>query len=213
MADRYSGQTNGSDRGEKQRMEVVAATWRVISRDGLESATMRNIAKELDCTTGFLTHYFRDKESLLEFVYQVIGDSLTDRMTEGFVDQQVNRASLITMLGKLLPDQTEQHMGWRVWLNYSAAALTRPPILDNYRGRYENLRIATADMVRHLQAEGEVEVDRDPENTADELICAADGIGFRATLSPDLFPPERQHKMLHHMAQSIMGPVPGRPDQ
>ena len=50
-----------------RRLEVAAAAWRVIVREGLERASMRAIAQEMSCTTGVVMHYFRNKEELILF--------------------------------------------------------------------------------------------------------------------------------------------------
>ena len=52
---------------QDRRIEVSEAAWKVIVREGLDRTSMRAIARELDCTTGVVTHYFRDKQELILF--------------------------------------------------------------------------------------------------------------------------------------------------
>src|SRR5512139_1987244 len=48
-----------------QRQAVLAATWRTIARHGLGGATVRRIAAEAGVSTGFISHYFRDKREVV----------------------------------------------------------------------------------------------------------------------------------------------------
>ena len=49
---------------DARRDEILAATWRVIARDGIARATIRAIAREADCSRGILAHYFNDKANI-----------------------------------------------------------------------------------------------------------------------------------------------------
>ncbi|MDG2481005.1 MAG: TetR family transcriptional regulator [Alphaproteobacteria bacterium] len=51
---------------DEQRSAIAHAALRVIARVGIESATMRGIAAEADCTTGLLTHYFSSRDDLID---------------------------------------------------------------------------------------------------------------------------------------------------
>ena len=52
------------------REQVARVTWQLLAKSGFESTSMREIAKELGTTTGTLTHYFRNKDDLVEFTNQ-----------------------------------------------------------------------------------------------------------------------------------------------
>ncbi|MEE2524120.1 TetR/AcrR family transcriptional regulator [Pseudarthrobacter sp. J75] len=53
----------------ERRLELVDATWRIIARQGLEGATMREIALEAGFANGALKPYFPTKDTLLEFAF------------------------------------------------------------------------------------------------------------------------------------------------
>jgi AcrR family transcriptional regulator len=54
-----------SERSERRRREVCQAALRVITREGLEVTTLRDISREGGFTTGVLSHYFPDKEAVI----------------------------------------------------------------------------------------------------------------------------------------------------
>lgn len=49
-----------------------------IVRDGMEGASMRNVAREADVSVGLLSYHFDDKRSLIEATFQLATDRLLD---------------------------------------------------------------------------------------------------------------------------------------
>ena len=73
-------QSQKVDKQAEWRLKVATAALELISRKGLKNASLRAIALELDCTTGVLTHYFRNKDELLLFVLDTIMNRLSEIM-------------------------------------------------------------------------------------------------------------------------------------
>jgi Uncharacterized protein conserved in bacteria len=61
----------------ERRRELAEAVWRVIRRDGLEQASVRNVAREADLSMGSLRHYFATQSELMAFC--PAGDHRSDR--------------------------------------------------------------------------------------------------------------------------------------
>ncbi|MEL6553807.1 MAG: helix-turn-helix domain-containing protein, partial [Cyanobacteria bacterium J06621_11] len=59
-----------------RRLEVSEAAWRVIVREGLDRTSMRAIAQEMNCTTGVVMHYFRNKQELTLFALNQVTEKL-----------------------------------------------------------------------------------------------------------------------------------------
>lgn len=55
---------------EQRRREIADAAWAVISRAGIDAASLQRIASELGSTTGSVTHYFSNKEELISFAFE-----------------------------------------------------------------------------------------------------------------------------------------------
>lgn len=53
----------------ERREQLVEATWRIIARNGLPGATMRQIAAEAGFANGALKPYFATKAALIEATY------------------------------------------------------------------------------------------------------------------------------------------------
>src|SRR5688572_5703655 len=58
---------NSVDHDERKRL-IAAKTLSLIAEEGIERATIRRIAEELDFSTRSITHYFADKNELIEWV-------------------------------------------------------------------------------------------------------------------------------------------------
>jgi AcrR family transcriptional regulator len=67
---------------EERRLELVDATWRNIARQGLEGATMREIAMEAGFANGALKPYFPTKDTLLEFAFGHVFNRTNQRIAE-----------------------------------------------------------------------------------------------------------------------------------
>lgn len=57
---------------EKFREELAMKCFNLFSSKGYSNVTMREIAKELDVSTGLLYHYFPTKESIFEKMFEYI---------------------------------------------------------------------------------------------------------------------------------------------
>ncbi|TQJ38671.1 TetR family transcriptional regulator [Arthrobacter sp. SLBN-112] len=67
---------------DERRLELVDATWRIIARQGLEGATMREIATEAGFANGALKPYFPTKDTLLEFAFSHVFNRTNQRIAE-----------------------------------------------------------------------------------------------------------------------------------
>ena len=56
---------------DERRVEIAHATWAAVQSVGVDKLTLRDITLEAGCTTGVLSHYFRDKDSVLRFAFTI----------------------------------------------------------------------------------------------------------------------------------------------
>ena len=61
-------------RGEKTRHRILAATLRVIAREGVRGTTHRAIAKEAGVQLSLTTYYFKDLNELISLAFQSFMD-------------------------------------------------------------------------------------------------------------------------------------------
>ncbi len=192
-----SGKTNASD---ARREEVARATLAVIARDGLDRASMRGIAQEIGCSTGVLTHYFRDKDAILDFALQSIisavegaGEAAAGALTlDQFADE----------ISSALPDSLDSRQLWKVWINFTAASLSRTEQHRRHHLLYEGIRDHWSKRFSALAEAGAFSEPIDADEEAALLFCLIDGIGIQALISPRIFVTARQRGLVRaHLAR------------
>src|SRR4051812_28879051 len=101
---------------ERRREELTRIVWGIISRDGIEGATVRKVAQAADVSVGGLRHYFDNQRGLLSFAAHAVARSVAKRIT-GHLDANLpgmQRAQLI--LEELLPLDDNRRVEVDVWL-------------------------------------------------------------------------------------------------
>jgi AcrR family transcriptional regulator len=65
-----------------QRREIADAFLRVIADKGPAATTMRNVAREANCSPSLPMHYFDSRAALIEFAFARQADELVAELTE-----------------------------------------------------------------------------------------------------------------------------------
>lgn len=73
---------------DERRLELAEATWRIIARLGIESATMREIALEAGFANGALKPYFASKDVLLQFAFRHVFNQTNRRIAHATRDKE-----------------------------------------------------------------------------------------------------------------------------
>ena len=86
-----------------RREAILTATWRTIARHGVARATVRRIAAEAGVSTGFISHYFRDKKEVLAAALRLSNERSQTRISaraEGLTGlaAQLNESFRTTLL-------------------------------------------------------------------------------------------------------------------
>ena len=93
-----------------RRQEVVEAVFRIVAADGLERASLREVADEAELAVGSVRHYFASSDELLTHSFGVVVDRIVSRLTAA--DERLAEArpgtaehheGVLTLLGELLP--------------------------------------------------------------------------------------------------------------
>ncbi|HVM96457.1 MAG TPA: TetR family transcriptional regulator C-terminal domain-containing protein [Candidatus Acidoferrales bacterium] len=176
---------------DERREEVAGAVWRAIARDGIEGATIRGVAATAGCSTGVVSHYFRDKDELLVFALRLAHRRAARRMMAALAKQPPLQG-LRSVLHEALPLDTERCLEWRIWVSFWGRAVGHARLLAEHHQRNEEWRRLILALLRRAQRDGSLTIPDSVEAAADALLALVDGIGIRATLEPTTLPPARQ---------------------
>lgn len=169
-----------ADHAERRRL-FAAAALNVISRDGVEGLTLREVAREAGFTTGALTHYFQSKDDVLIAASEHAAEQVREPMEEAAQAESALEA-LRSLLHTALPASTSMKARWRFWIAFWERAAHSPQVGRVMRERYVEWSNRVATLIRRAQAQGEVDPGADPEALARELIALVDGLGVQVLI-------------------------------
>jgi AcrR family transcriptional regulator len=116
---------------EERRRNLVDAALRVVVRDGLEAATVRNIAREAGCSARPVQYYFADKAALLAASHARVTERQGALITESVAalgpsptPREVARA----VVRSFLPVDAERRASMIAYYAFYAAELTNPSV-------------------------------------------------------------------------------------
>ena len=195
-----------ADHDERRRL-FAAAALAVISRDGLEGLTMRQVAKEAGFTTGALTHYFQSKDELLIAASEAGADIVRPEMDSAATGASA-RAALRDLLYTVLPTSAAMKGQWRFWVAFWERAAHSPPVQRLMRERYFEYTNRVATVIRRSQEQGETPREIDAERVAREIIALIDGIGVQVMIGSRKFTPAVQREFVDGLLEARLGPIP-----
>lgn len=169
--------------------------WRVVRRDGLDRASVRNVAREAGLSMGSLRHYFATQSELMVFTFRMITDRIETRiMALDTAAGPRRRAELV--LAELLPMDAERRAENEVWFAFTARAMVDPELRALRDTGYDKLREGCRALIRGL-----AEVDQagpDVELETDRLHALVDGLAVHAAMRPDVTTRDRMGTVIAH---------------
>jgi len=184
---------------DERRRSLIEATWRVIAREGIASATTRGIAREAGCSSGVLAHYFADKAELMASAMLAGHAEVHARLDPALT----GLASVRQYMLECLPLDARRRFLAVVEASFWGQAVGNRRLVDLYAQEVEGFRGTLR--VRLLQARelGELRPGVDVEAVVHELHVLNDGLSIQAALYPRSAPEEQQIAMVDAVLDRI----------
>lgn len=176
----------------ERRRAIAAAAITAIAATGLEEVKLSRIARLAHVTTGAVTHYFESKDDVLLAALELVAERLFDRAGEVGTET----SDPLSQLFEALPLDPQSLDEWKVWLAFWGRAAFVPRLAAVHRAYYHRIE----EMLMPLLG-GDVEEVR---IRAAAIIAAIDGIGTRVALEPELWPPDRQRRLLETLVSPLL---------
>ncbi|SPZ23178.1 transcriptional regulator BetI [Providencia rettgeri] len=167
-----------------RKQQLIQATLAVINEVGMQEASFVLIARKAGVSTGIISHYFRDKNGLLEATmrhiqYQLgFAVAIRLRMLTG-AEAKLRIQAIVE--GNFDPTQTSE-AAMKTWLAFWASSMHQPNLNRlqqvNDRRLYSNLSYEF----------GRVLNKADARMAAKGLAALIDGLWLRSALSNEQFP-------------------------
>ncbi len=180
---------------DARRDEILDAVYRVIGRQGVVSATTREIAKEAGLSNGVLAHYFSDKEDIMASGLRRSHRTVGRRMREA-AQCQVGLVALRTVMLEALPLDDQRILEARIEVNFWGQALGSPVLVDIQHDEFERLWDTLYGLIQAAAERGELRPGADDEELTHELVVLIDGLSLQAVMYPARATPTRQVAML-----------------
>ena len=194
---------------ERRRAELAEAVWTVIRRDGLQRASVRNVAREAGLSMGSLRHYFATQGELLCFAMQLVGERARARV-RAIEPADDPRETAERLLQELVPLDQERRAEAEVWLAFTGHALVDPDQRAIHQRIHDELNGACATAVTLLADAGLVPGNLDVALEAARLHAILDGLAVHAVMRPERVPPSRITAVIaHHLDTLQASPTSG----
>jgi AcrR family transcriptional regulator len=174
---------------EARRQDVVEAVWRIIAVDGLEKASLREVADEAGLAVGSVRHYFAGSEELLTHSFATVVDRVVTRLDEALPALEKNppaspehREAVLTLLGELLPLDEQRAVEACVWMAFRNAARIRPFLATEADRSHREVAALMGRVITTLVPADEPEAALVVE--AERLLATLDGLCMHALLQP-----------------------------
>ena len=163
------------DTHKTKRGEIAEATRAVVAERGVDAASMRIIAREAGCTTGVITHYFANKEELLEYALEhaFVG---VEADLELVIESDDVLATLKEMTLKFMPTNEQNRKTWAVWQSYISRADENPRIANIIRRVHAAARNKLTEFMERGQAIGLVTQEYSAEELSDQWSATLNGL-------------------------------------
>ncbi|MGN7199168.1 TetR/AcrR family transcriptional regulator [Arthrobacter sp. SAFR-044] len=172
-----------------RRQDVVQAVLRIIAVDGLERASLREVADEAGLAVGSVRHYFQGSEELLVFSFGTVVDGVVSRLQsllpavlDAGAASPEQREAVLTLLGGMLPLDEETAVEACAWLAFKNAARIRPFLAAEADRSHREVAAIVGTLVSTLLPDDEPQENLVVE--AERLLAMLDGLCMHALLQP-----------------------------
>jgi len=186
------------DHNERRR-KVIQATWRVIAREGIANATTREIAREANCSSGVLAHYFQDKADIMASAMLAAHQEVQVRADP----ELTGLASLRQFMLECLPLDERRRFLAVVEASFWGQAVGNPRLVEVHAREMESFESRLRKRLMDARDEDELRPGLDIEAVILELHVLMDGLSIQAALNPRSATKKEQVAMLDAVLDRI----------
>lgn len=182
---------------------MVEAAQTVIASLGLRGATVRAIAAEAGVSTGYVMHYFPDKQAVADAVLALTNSRASARVVAA-VGRLRGLEALAAAVEAVLPLDGERRLSWQVWTAFWSAGSG-----GGLSGARKGLVAMFEGPLAEAVEDGELPAGLDLTYEAERLVTLAAGLGLMAGVGPATRTRRLAVRMLHdHLATLDRSAVP-----
>jgi AcrR family transcriptional regulator len=135
---------------DERRRRIARVAVDIISREGLQAATIRRIAAEVGFSTTVVTHYFSEKQELLRWTYRVLAEEGQARLERAL---SADATDLVAALLAMAAVDDASVRLWRVFVAFCDEAARDPVFAREQRLHTDRAIDRLADIIRRRYGE------------------------------------------------------------
>jgi AcrR family transcriptional regulator len=194
---------------QERRRSIIETTWRLIAGQGIENASMRDIARECGyAAPGVLAHYFPNKDALLLASYELICQRTNERIATGIAGRR-GLSALRSLCLEIIPADPLTVVEARVAVSFWQRAQTEDALRAVGRDALLHWRGLVMGFLAQAEHDGECEPLADADAVADELLNIMMGLHVTAMLDPDAVTGSRQRHLVERALARLASGQPG----
>ncbi|APX01400.1 MULTISPECIES: TetR/AcrR family transcriptional regulator [Arthrobacter] len=195
---------------QERRRSIIETTWRLIAEQGIENASMRDIARECGyAAPGVLAHYFPSKDALLLASYELICERTNERITAG-TEGRRGLAALRGLCMEIIPADPLTVVEARVAVSFWQRAQTEDSLRAVGRDALLHWRDLMLGFLAEAEHDGECPPLADPDTVVDELLNIMMGLHVTSMLDPGAVTGSRQRHLMERAIVRLAQGSPGR---
>lgn len=171
---------------EERREFIARVSADIIADQGLEQATIREIALRTGFSKGVIEHYFDDKEHIIDMALNWVNDRFMIRerkLTEG----KKGLVALHARLTGALPLTKESVQEWKIRMRFWSIAAVQNDLHSLQNRRLTLTRQRYEQDLEEASQLGEIDPTVDITRAADMLIHFVSGISCNAIIAPNYY--------------------------
>jgi TetR/AcrR family transcriptional regulator, transcriptional repressor for nem operon len=173
MVDETSGRPRLTPKGARTRARIVEAAAGLIHERGVAATTLDDVRAAVEVSGSQMTHYFADKNELVQAVIDYQADTIVGRnrhVLDGASGVEAWRNVVITAARR-----TRAKGGCQLGSLVGQLAESDPEARARIAAGFDQWAAAISDGLRSLHADGKLPSDIDPDDLATTLLATLQG--------------------------------------
>ncbi|TQR47163.1 TetR/AcrR family transcriptional regulator [Paenibacillus popilliae] len=187
---------------EKRKRLVAEAAIRVIQREGLDNATVRNVAAEAGLSVGSMRHYFSTQVELFSFCMNIFRQQVEERLSAIVFDGRI-LPSLLMLLMQFLPIDEDRRVEMEAWLSFTSKTLTHSELQHLSNELNDGIYYVTKYVIDQLLEKNLAKPELDYDMEVEKLYALLDGLALHLILQPQRLQVERVERILNEHLHSL----------
>lgn len=185
-----------------QKEKVAEAAWRVIRKNGMEQASVRNIAEEAGLSVGSLRHYFSSQSELYAYSMKLVSERVSVRIQNISFTGEV-MTDIPVLVEQILPLNEETILEMEVWFAFVVKSMSDPSLAELRKQVDDDMRQMFVSIIQALIDRELALPDLDPNIEVERFYALIDGLAIHAILRPEVLTKEEIQSVVHRHLQSI----------